>query len=60
MRVRITSDFAVGGELCQRVDDVCERWPLLEAERPAARHQLVDFGGASVGDRELQFARLQT
>lgn len=40
--------------------NVGEGGPLLEAQSPAASHELVDSGGTSIGGGELQLPRLQT
>lgn len=54
-----TSDFAVRGQFSQGVDDVGKGWAFLEAKRPTTNHELVDFAGASVWNRQLQLPRLQ-
>lgn len=56
----VFSDFAVGGLISQGVDEVGERGALFEARRPAADHELVNFGGASIRSRKLQLSHLQT
>lgn len=56
--VLVSSDFAVWGQLSQCLHDFGEGGPFFEAERPAARHQLVDPGWTSVWDRQLQFSSL--
>lgn len=50
----VVSDFAVRGQLSKGVDDVTEGGALFEAGRPAADHELVDFGGASIWNGQLQ------
>lgn len=56
----VASDFAFRVQLSQSVHDIGEGGALFEAQGPAARHELVDPGGASFGGRELQLPRLQT
>lgn len=56
----VDSDFAVRGQLSQGVYDFSEGGALFEAKRPAARHELVDPGGTSVWNRQLQLPCLQT
>lgn len=58
--VTLFSDFAVRGQLSQGMDDIGEGRALFEAQRPAARHQLVYFGGTSVWNRKLQLPSLQS
>ena len=58
--MRVLSDLAVRGLLSQGVDDFGEGGALLQAERPAAGHEFVDFGGTSVRQGQLQLPCLQT
>lgn len=54
------SDFALRVQLSQSVHNVGEGGPLLEAQSPAASHELVDSGGTSIGGGQLQLPRLQS
>lgn len=58
--VVLLSDFTVRGQLPQGVDDLTEGGVLFETRGPAAAHELVEFGGAVVGHRQLNLAYLQT
>lgn len=58
--VMLVSDLAVRGQVSQGVDDFSEGGALFEAYRPAADHELVDLGGASIWNWELQLPGLQT
>lgn len=59
-RVTVASDFAVRGQLSQSLHHFSEGGTLFEAQRPAAQHELVDSGGTSIWNGQLQLPILQS